>query len=136
MPRSRIDSFLESTPFVGFMSLITIWALFSDNIRLSGVDFTQDSGFDGFISFVFFLFVAEILLASYAKEGYAPRPDFAAIASKGTLKAWREIGIGSFYFWLDIIATLSLMFEVGLKHILCFFSIHHLFMYISLNLRK
>ena len=119
---SHVNEFLECLPYVIFMSLITIWALFSDNIRIAGCTSEDDAGFDGFISLVFFLFVLEIILSFYAKKDYRGVLDFRDVTSMNGL-FYSLQNIGSFYFWLDIIATLSLIFEVTL-HIL---NIHQFF---------
>jgi len=108
-----ISGLLESSPVISTMSLITIWALFSDSIRLSGTNEPSDSGFDTFISIVFFIFATEILLSLYAKPEYRSIPSFE-LQPQETRAAyyWRCAQIGSFYMWLDFLATLSLMFEV------------------------
>ena len=113
---SYVNEFLEYLPYVIFMSLITFWALFSDNIRIAGGTYEDDAGFDGFMSLVFFLFVLEIILSFYAKKDYRGVLDFKDVTSMNDF-LYRLQNIGSFFFWLDIIATLSLMFEVTL-HIL------------------
>lgn len=108
-----ITVFLESAPVIGFMSLITIWALFSDSIRLSGTNQSADVGFDTFISIVFFVFTFEIILSIVAKPEYRAIPSFSRDANEPTAAyLWRIVQIGSFYMWLDFLATLSLMFEV------------------------
>ena len=114
--KKKIDNFLESTPVVSVMSLITIWALFSDDVRLCATQLPADIGFEVVISICFFLFILEIILASYAKGQdylYIP-PNMFKILPGETLvtSIKRQLAIGSFYFWLDCIATLSLIFEI------------------------
>jgi hypothetical protein len=108
-----ISIFLESAPVIGFMSLITIWALFSDSIRLAGTNQSADVGFDTFISIIFFIFTIEIVLSMVAKPEYRAIPSFARAENEPSAAyLWRIAQIGSFFMWLDILATLSLMFEV------------------------
>lgn len=105
----------ESLPVTIVMSLFTIWALFSDDIRLSGTRKSADEGFTVVISIAFFLFFLEMLAASYYKEGYLNLPNMTpAPGETFGAKLGRLLNIGSFYFWLDLIATASLVFEVFL----------------------
>lgn len=73
-----------------FMVIITIWALFGDDIR----SLTTTSDADPIFSYItlglIFFFSLELVLSSMVKEGY----------------------FLGFYFWLDLIATGSLLFDV------------------------
>ena len=112
-----LDSFLESMPVVAFMSCITLWALFSDNIRLAGTRYSADTGFDTLTSIIFFLFVSEIVLSAYCKPTYRGIIDLTIIQGETKLARYIRLAqVGSFYMWLDILATLSLMFEVRSFH--------------------
>lgn len=73
------------------MTLFTVYALFGDDIRLLAASKTHDDGFYAMACVCFILFTLEILLASLAKKDY----------------------FFGFYFWLDIISTLSLIPDIG-----------------------
>ncbi len=73
------------------MTIITIYALFGDDIRLMVCPVVTDEYFYGVSSFCFFAFLFEIFMASLAQDAYF---------------------IG-FYFWLDLVATLSLISDIG-----------------------
>lgn len=73
------------------MTLLTIYALFGDDIRLIATDKTADSGFYFVTSLCLVFFAAELILASIAKENY----------------------FLGFFFWLDLIATVSLIPDIG-----------------------
>lgn len=113
--KQLVESVAESLPVTIVMSLFTIWALFSDDIRLAAAPKEADEGFVVVISIAFFLFLAELLAACYYKEGYLDLPNFTPVPNeKFSDKCKRLLNFGSFYFWLDVIATVSLIFEVSL----------------------
>jgi hypothetical protein len=72
------------------MSIITLYALFGDDIRLWFTSKGADDYFYGALSLSFVLFTCEILINSCVID------DFKY----------------SFFFWLDIIATLSLIPDI------------------------
>ena len=112
--KNIVEIVAESAPVTIVMSLFTLWALFGDDIRLSSTGRDADEGFLVVISIAFFLFLLEILASSYYKKGYLNLPDLVYVKGEsfmGTLS--RVFTFGSFYFWLDVIATLSLIFEVS-----------------------
>lgn len=73
------------------MSLTTIFALFGDDIRLWFTSKEADPYFDSGLIASFLLFTIEIFINSCVVD------DFKY----------------SFFFWLDIIATLSLISDIG-----------------------
>lgn len=73
------------------MTLITIYSLFFDDIRALAVDKEYDDVFYGITSFCFAMFIIEIFLAAISKEDYFP----------------------GFFFWLDVISTLSMIPDIG-----------------------
>lgn len=108
-----IEKITESLPVTILMSLFTIWALFSDDIRLSSTDVTADFAFMVVISIAFFLFALELIAGCIYKEGYLNLPDLSYLPGESIWKRLQRIcNFGSFYFWLDMVATLSLIFEV------------------------
>ena len=116
--RKRVEKYIECDAYILVMSLITIWALFSDNIRIAATDRSVDGAWDVVISLIFFIFIMEILLSIFCKNDYAPIPRFEILEGESltvdfkTIFA-RWIQVGSFYLWLDIIATCSFMFEIS-----------------------
>lgn len=112
--KAAIGSIVESKVVVAIMSVYTIWALFSDDIRLSGTGKSADLGFEVVISIGFFLFVFEILAACFYKDGYLHIEDWNSKRGESIIGTWmRRLQFGSFYFWLDWIATLTLLFEMS-----------------------
>mmetsp|Transcript_32583 Transcript_32583/g.49831 ORF Transcript_32583/g.49831 Transcript_32583/m.49831 type:complete len:133 (+) Transcript_32583:1133-1531(+) len=69
------------------MTLVTIYALFADDIRIIVSPIDLDDWFNGITLFGIVCFTIEILIASYANDGY-----------------W-----GSFFFWLDIFSTITMI---------------------------
>ena len=72
------------------MTLITIYALIADDIKLLSCDVTADKNFTAVTIFSFFMFLIELIAASIGKPGY-----------------WL-----SFFFYLDFIATLSIISDI------------------------
>jgi hypothetical protein len=96
-----------------FMFIVTIWTLFSDSIKHCSFDLAADDNFDIIISVAFFLFALEISLSLFSEPEYRSIPDFTPRPKENLVsRIVRCSQIGSFYLWLDLIATLSLIFEV------------------------
>lgn len=83
--------FLDHWFTVLFMTLITIYALFFDDIRILAFHKVYDDIFYGITAASVILFLIEIMLSSFAKPDYP----------------W------SFFFYLDIISTLSMIPDCG-----------------------
>ena len=111
-----VKSIGESSMFISFMIVLALFTIFSDDIRLSLTTKSADSSFEAVTSIIFFIFILEILMTCYYKEDYMTLPSFKKRPKeKGphTWKSWiKRFRFGSFYFWLDCIATFSLMVEV------------------------
>ena len=73
------------------MAFITIYSLFGDDIRSVLFEASDDYKFYIMTSISFGFFVVEMILQSLLREDY-----------------WL-----SFYFWLDLISTLSLLTDIG-----------------------
>ena len=107
---------IVDNPFVqACLAIMTIWALFGPDIEYS----TPKSStvvFQGIIWTIFFVFSAEIFMSMLAKPEYFPAlPVFARLPGEKLQQTFaRCTNIGSFYFYLDWIATLSLLFEMDL----------------------
>jgi len=88
--KEKLDAFLENPYVSGFMLVITIWALFGDDIRLIATYEDADAGFEVMTIICIILFGLELILGCLAKPKY----------------------FLGFYFWLDLVATLSLLFDI------------------------
>lgn len=89
--KDAIVNFLDHGAFVTFMTLLTIYALYFDDLRMILVPKWADDIFFGITLMGMICFSLEILLASYAKPDY----------------------LYSFFFWLDIISTISMLPDCG-----------------------
>jgi hypothetical protein len=89
--KRAIAKALDHYAVVTFMALITVYALFFDDLRVLLFPKEADPVFYAITLFGMVCFTAEIVLASYAKEEY----------------------LLSFFFWLDIISTLSMLPDIG-----------------------
>jgi len=72
------------------MTIVTIYALLGDDLKLLTTTKTADNTFTTLTSIALVLFMLELILASIGKEGY-----------------WN-----SFFFWLDLVSTLSLVTDI------------------------
>lgn len=73
------------------MMIVTLYALFADDFRVLVTPEGADDYFYSLTTISLGLFLFEILLASIAKEKY----------------------FLGFYFWLDLISTISLITDIG-----------------------
>ena len=87
----KLDKFLENYVVVGIMSTITIYTLFFDDIRSISLSVYDDDICYGITCFCMAAFIIEIFLASISKENY----------------------FMTFFFWLDVISTLSMIPDIG-----------------------
>ena len=89
--KKKIVKFLDHYVVVTVMTIITIYALFFDDLRVLAFPKESDPVFSAITLFRMICFIIEIILSSYAKEEY----------------------LLSFFFWLDIISTLSMIPDIG-----------------------
>ena len=73
------------------MTLLTIYALFFDDIRIIAFTKKEDDIFFSLSVVALFFFILEVVLSSIAVPGY----------------------ICAFFFWLDILATISIIPDIG-----------------------
>jgi hypothetical protein len=73
------------------MTILTVYTLFGDDVRVLAFDKTADVTFWILTSVSFGAFALEIILASISKDEY----------------------FLGFYFWLDLISTISLITDIG-----------------------
>lgn len=112
--RKIVENVTESYAVVAVMSVLTMWAMFNDDIRLVATTKEADDSFEAIISVAFFLFVLEIFAQSFYKADYLNWPEWTQQPDETYFAAvLRRMQFGSFYFWLDWIATASLLFEVS-----------------------
>jgi len=115
--REHCLQFIDSTSVTSFMAIVTIYALYSDDVRVLGFDKSADPAFVVLSSIAFFLFLIEIGVQCWCRDKYIKIPKNIAC---GREAQWQErlelvkkfFWIGSFYFWLDLMATLSMIFEL------------------------
>lgn len=86
-----MNDFLESNKVTITMSIVTIYALFADDVKNLGFSKSADDVFSSLVVVCLFLFSLELTLSFFFKPNYK----------------W------SFYFWLDLISTLSLITDIG-----------------------
>ncbi len=122
LKRARMTAawFGEHGYFSSLMSVITIYTLYQSDIRLAAATGKEaDEAFLVVASIIFFIFLFEILLQSFYKDRYCHIPSWSAEPDESwTDTWWRRVQIGSFYFWLDWVATLTLIFDVCIATIL------------------
>lgn len=86
----ELEKFLDSKFFQIIINVMTVYALFADDIRSAFLPKSVDNGFDSITIVCMVLFTIEIILSVITKEKY----------------------FNSFFFWLDIISTISLIFDL------------------------
>jgi hypothetical protein len=123
--KDRFNSVINSSPVRFFMTLVTLYSLYSMNIRELALRKTYDSALEVCSSIVFFLFLVEVIAKCFCQQGYLQLPDRKKFDSSQcslenenfVLRSIKlistAINIGSFYFYLDLISTLSMIFEVS-----------------------
>ena len=89
--RSVCERFLESYPFVIFVAIVTVYTLFFDDIRVVAFKMEEDYIFYLITTVCLAIFTVEIFFASLCRDEY----------------------FLTFFFWLDIVATLSMLSDIG-----------------------
>jgi hypothetical protein len=87
----KIRSFLDHWKVVAVMTVLTIYALFFDDLRVISFSKESDNYFYGVTLMVLITFMIEICLGSYANPGY----------------------VGSFFFYIDILSTVTMVSDCG-----------------------
>ena len=88
--KKKIVKFLDSSPILITMSIFTIWALFATDINYAFLSIKVDEAFNIIQCILLGLFSLEFILTCIAKENY----------------------IFTFFFWLDLISTISLIQDI------------------------
>jgi len=81
---------VENNFFVCFTMVLTIYALLADDFRLMFTNAAADPVFNGLVITCILVFGLECILSVYGKPDY----------------------LGSFFFWLDVISTISLVLDI------------------------
>lgn len=94
----QVRKFLDHYWTMAFMTALTIYALFFDDIRIIAFPKEADDVFFGITFVGILIFSVEVILGVFALPGYT----------------------GSFFCWLDIISTLTMVPDCGWiwKHII------------------
>ena len=101
---------LDSSWFTLAMTVFTIYVLFADDLRITAFEKDADTAFM-YVSFVaLILFAAEMVMSIMVKPEYLKHNCNAETFNSDTW--WRAFMFGSFYFWLDLVATLSLTLDI------------------------
>ena len=91
-PKNLIDKFLDSVAITILVNFLTVFVLFADDIRTSAFTITADPIFDILTITCLGIFSIEILLQTLVRKDY----------------------FLSFFFYLDVISTVSLLFDIQL----------------------
>jgi len=86
-----MNKILQNYFYVGFMMVVTLYALFGDDFRLLLSPKSGDEVFWSLTVAAMFFFLVELVMASIAQKDY----------------------FLGFYFWLDLVATISLITDIG-----------------------
>jgi len=73
-----------------FLIILTLYALFAADFNMAFFNKGADDAFDYITSFVLGFFVVEITLNGLSEDNY----------------------LNSFYFWLDVLSTISLLMDI------------------------
>ena len=87
----KTEKVLDSTFVTIFMTVITVYALFFDDLRVLYMDPSNDTLWFNISFFGMMCFFVEIFLSSIVKDDY----------------------FNTFFFWLDIISTVSMIQDIG-----------------------
>lgn len=90
--RKKLELLVDHNIFVMFFMGLTIFVMFIGDIQNGWLTGDVDVLIDVIQIIIFFLFSLEIVLNCFAKEGYT----------------------NSFFFWLDVVSTLSLITDIGI----------------------
>jgi len=88
--KPKVTNFMNHWAVTLTITLVTLYALFGDDIKIAFFSKSADEAFNVITSIVLGIFVVEISINAWVQEGY----------------------LNSFYFWLDIVSTLSLITDI------------------------
>ena len=87
----KLHKFMNHWSVTLFMTIVTLYALFGDDIKIAAFTKNADEVFNYITLVALIFFTIEISLNALSQEGY----------------------FNSFYFWLDVISTLSLITDIS-----------------------
>eukprot|EP00814_Leptocylindrus_danicus_P000726 CAMPEP_0116016896 /NCGR_PEP_ID=MMETSP0321-20121206/7739_1 /TAXON_ID=163516 /ORGANISM="Leptocylindrus danicus var. danicus, Strain B650" /LENGTH=897 /DNA_ID=CAMNT_0003487013 /DNA_START=619 /DNA_END=3309 /DNA_ORIENTATION=- len=99
--RWLLDKARISISYDDFMLAVTVFSLFGDDMRMLFFSPSSDAGFLVLFGSAFVLFVIEIILNCWVKTDY----------SRGLMQV--KGYLFSFFFWLDLLALISMIPDVG-----------------------
>lgn len=89
--KKKVGELVDNHIFSWVMTILTMYALFGDDIRLAYFEKDADDAFYFITLISFVMFSVEIIASSFSKDNY----------------------VFNFYFWLDFISTISLLADIG-----------------------
>ena len=107
--KDKLGKLMEGGKMTVFMSILTFWALFGDDIRLSSTTIETDNYFEAISIFVLICFTLEIIACSYSDPKYL---NLQLFSKDEELPLKKRLSFGSFYFWLDLLSTISLLLDL------------------------
>ena len=122
--RRIVNQIIDHNSTIATMLFVTVYALYGDDVRKLAFPPSADVTFLTLSSLAFAFFAMEITLLSWCRDKYLNLPDFEkaknvikGFAVRESISSWlnslgKSLEVGSFYFWLDLISTLSMAFEV------------------------
>jgi hypothetical protein len=115
--KEKLRYLIESSVWSVLMTVVTIWTLFQTDLKYGLARKEADSSFEVIISIFFFLFLFEIFAQMVYNPLYFIFPSSWEEMKKSSEEGWfpylsRLFSFGSFYFWLDLIATASVIFDM------------------------
>jgi hypothetical protein len=95
------------------MTVLTLWSLFDDDIRMLATGPDADFGFMVIMTIIFFVFWIDIFAACLYRNEYFQYPDIQKFSDPNPwVRIANVFNFGSFYFWTDVLSTVSLVSEV------------------------
>lgn len=113
-----VKTIFESEVMIVIMLILTIWALYGEDLKIACTDKDADLAFEVIISLAFFLFMLEMIAQAFYNDDYFNIPKYwtgkkdeneETTPNSSFLERFQ---FGSFYFWLDFVATLSLLLDM------------------------
>merc|ERR1712054_574354 len=89
--KGRVKKFLEHWTVTTIMFMVTVFALFGDDVRTVATNGSGDDLFYDITTYAMIAFCVEISLSVYGLGDY----------------------FNSFFFWLDVLSTATLVFDIG-----------------------